>query len=77
MPLYAQPNTDPANPRCDRVVEEGGVQRVEPGTPTAGADLTNRNGAPALPGGARHVSYVLVPANTPNLVPLSFRRLAG
>lgn len=76
MPLYAQPNTA-ALPRVDRVVDEGGVHRVELGTPTAGATLANRLGAAALPDGTKHVSYVLVSANTTKPLPLSFRRQAG
>lgn len=76
MPLYASENGT-ALPRVDRIVEENGVQSVLPGVPTAGADLTNRTGAAALPENTKHVSYVLIPQNTLTLTPLPFRRDAG
>lgn len=65
---------DPSNPRVDQVILEvqdnvldasGGNlarTRVLPGTPTGGANLTNRTGAAVLPGSALLLADVLVGA---------------
>lgn len=66
---------DETDPRVDIVIAQvydhewdelgqfGWTVEVIPGTPTAGADLSNRNGAPALPDNALHLADVLVAAN--------------
>lgn len=63
---------DPTNPRVDLVaayVNDTGdatgdaFVAVLTGTPTAGANLGNLNGAPAVPSNGISLAYVLVPAN--------------
>lgn len=64
---------DPTNPRIDQVIArvydttygEGADEwalEVLAGTPTAGATLTNLNGAATLPDNSVRLAYVLVPA---------------
>lgn len=67
------------NPRIDLVVAvvldkaySGATTKWTPqvltGTPTAGATLTNKSGAPALPAASIPLAYVLVPANATSIV---------
>lgn len=74
--------SDPTNPRVDRVVvqirdsaiagggdtAQDGKFRVISGTPTAGATLSNLNGAVAVPSNCFLLANVLVPANATALV---------
>lgn len=70
---------DATNPRIDQIVarvfdEDYGDTlsdfqlEVEIGTPTAGANLTNHNGAAALPDTAMRLAYVLVPAGATSII---------
>ncbi len=63
--------SDPTNPRIDMVVayvyddgesDSSAYVEVLTGTPTAGATLTNLNGAPVAPANSVILAYVLVPA---------------
>jgi hypothetical protein len=76
---------DATNPRIDQVILEiqdnvhdasGGNlarTRILTGTPTAGATLTNRNGAAALPGSALLLADVLVDAAVGSIVNAKIR----
>lgn len=55
---------DGTNPRVDLVVADntsGAVSKVD-GTATAGANLTNKTGAPAVPAGKTKLAYTLLAA---------------
>lgn len=69
-------NADPTNPRIDQIVlrardssdlgsgADDSVFEVVTGTPTSGATLDNRTGAPALPNDRVRLADVLVPAGS-------------
>jgi hypothetical protein len=83
--LEAIATADATNPRIDQVILEiqdnaidgtGGNQartRVLTGTPTSGANLTNRTGAAALPGSALLLADVLVDAAVGSIVNAKIR----
>jgi hypothetical protein len=70
--MLSVPPNPAAQPRVDRVVRDRGVYRLLDGTPTAGADLSNRLGVVTLPAGAEHITFVLVVAGDVDPPPLPF-----
>ena len=84
--------SNPTNPRIDTVcatsadgaytIPTGGTSgqwtlQVVTGTPTAGATLSNLNGAATLPLSSLLLGYVLVPANATNIVTADIANVAG
>lgn len=79
------PAADPTNPRVDLVTiaPPANVDAATPqvilvqGTPTVGATLANRNGAPVVPPGRIAVAYLLIPANATSILTIQIRDARG
>lgn len=71
---YAIAASNPSNPRIDLIqVNLDGSISVLTGTPTAGATLTNKSGAPSFGNDAERLAYVLVPAGSSSVTAPNIR----